>query len=85
MTTSIWQQLTLITNDRHTKLLPPLRRMMMPLLPGKQNIGRNIKEMEATGRPYRVARAAALRTAYGKPKKKAKKKPKKKAKKSPKK
>jgi len=48
----------------------------MPLLPGKKNIGRNITEMEKSGRPYRVARAAALNTAYGK-KKKAKKKKKK--------
>lgn len=42
----------------------------MPLLPGKKNIGRNISEMEASGHPYDQARAAALRKAYGKPKKK---------------
>lgn len=41
----------------------------MPLLSGKQNIGFNIKEMMNSGRPYRVARAAALNKAYGKPKK----------------
>lgn len=46
----------------------------MPLLKGKKNIGRNIKEMEGSGYPPRVAKAAALRTAYGKPKKKKKKK-----------
>jgi hypothetical protein len=46
----------------------------MPLRPGKKNIGNNISEMEAAGHPYRVARAAALRKAYGKPKKKARKK-----------
>lgn len=46
----------------------------MPLLPGKKNIGKNISEMEASGHPYEQARAAALRKAYGKPKKKGKKK-----------
>lgn len=45
----------------------------MPLLPGKKNIGNNIREMEASGHPYDQARAAALRKAYGKPKKKGKK------------
>lgn len=35
----------------------------MPLLPGKQNIGRNIRELEASGRPHKVAVAAALHTA----------------------
>jgi hypothetical protein len=52
----------------------------MPLLSGKKNIGKNISEMEASGRPYRVARAAALNKAYGKKKKRKsakKKKPKK--------
>ena len=37
----------------------------MPLKPGKKNIGSNIKEMEANGKPYRVAQAAALNEAYG--------------------
>ena len=46
----------------------------MPLRPGKKNIGRNISEMEAAGHPYNQARAAALRKAYGKPKKKKTKK-----------
>lgn len=50
----------------------------MPLLSGKKNIGNNIKEMEASGRPYRVARAAALNKAYGKKKKSKPKKGKKK-------
>jgi len=49
----------------------------MPLKKGKKNIGPNIKEMEANGKPYRVARAAALNTALG-PVKKGKAKPKKK-------
>ena len=44
----------------------------MPLLPGKQNIGNNIREMEAAGHPPRVAKAAALNKAYGKKKKKKK-------------
>lgn len=35
----------------------------MPLLKGKKNIGKNIKELEKTGRPYKVARAIALKTA----------------------
>lgn len=38
----------------------------MPLLKGKGNIGSNITEMMNAGHPYRVARAAALHTAYGK-------------------
>jgi hypothetical protein len=45
----------------------------MPLKKGKKNIGRNIREMMKSGRPYKVARAAALRTAYGPKKKKRKK------------
>lgn len=35
----------------------------MPLLPGKRNIGRNIREMERAGHPRRQALAAALRKA----------------------
>lgn len=41
----------------------------MPLKKGKKNIGSNIKEMEANGKPPKVAKAAALNKAYG-PKKK---------------
>ena len=37
---------------------------LMPLLPGKKNIGTNIKEMELAGHPYRQALAAALNKAY---------------------
>jgi hypothetical protein len=44
----------------------------MPLLPGKKNIGNNIREMENAGHPYNQARAAALNKAYGKKKKKRK-------------
>ena len=40
----------------------------MPLLKGKENIGRNIKELESTGRPKRQAIAIALRTAGVPPK-----------------
>ena len=43
----------------------------MPLKPGKNNIGSNIKEMEASGHPKNVALAAALNEAS-----KMKKKPK---------
>ena len=43
----------------------------MPLLKGKKNIGRNIREMEDSGRPHDQAVAAALRTAYGPPRKRA--------------
>jgi len=50
----------------------------MPLLPGKKNIGNNIKEMEAAGHPHDQAVAASLNKAYGKPKGKKKKKAKKK-------
>lgn len=46
----------------------------MPLIPGKKNIGKNIKEMEKAGHPPRVAKAAALNEAYGPVKKKKKKK-----------
>jgi hypothetical protein len=35
----------------------------MPLLKGKANIGKNISELESTGRPYKVARAIALKVA----------------------
>lgn len=35
----------------------------MPLLPGKQNIGRNIKTEERAGKPKRQATAIALRVA----------------------
>lgn len=35
----------------------------MPLLPGKKNIGPNIREMESSGHPYRQALAAALKEA----------------------
>lgn len=35
----------------------------MPLMPGKQNIGRNIEEMERHGHPHDQAVAAALRVA----------------------
>ena len=42
----------------------------MPLLKGVKNIGHNVKEMEKN-HPRNVAVAAALRTAYGPPKKRA--------------
>lgn len=35
----------------------------MPLLPGKKNIGHNIKEMEEAGHPKDVAIAASLNEA----------------------
>ena len=35
----------------------------MPLKPGKKNIGNNIKEMEASGHPKKVAVAASLNEA----------------------
>lgn len=35
----------------------------MPLLPGKQNIGHNISEMEKAGHPHKQAVAAALNKA----------------------
>lgn len=35
----------------------------MPLLSGKKNIGSNIKELEATGRPKKQAIAIALKKA----------------------
>lgn len=44
----------------------------MPLLPGKKNIGRNIKEMEASGHPANQSIAAALNKAKV-PKKRKKK------------
>lgn len=37
----------------------------MPLKKGKENIGYNIKEMEAAGHPHDQAVAASLNTAYG--------------------
>lgn len=43
----------------------------MPLKAGKKNIGKNVKEMEASGKPKKQAVAAALNKAYG-PKKKKK-------------
>lgn len=42
----------------------------MPLKSGKKNIGANIRELKATGRPHRQALAIALSKAYGKQKKK---------------
>ena len=35
----------------------------MPLLKGKSHIGDNIKELEATGRPYKQALAISLKEA----------------------
>jgi hypothetical protein len=47
----------------------------MPLLPGKKNIGKNIKEMEKSGHPHDQSVAAALNKAeVGKTKNKKKKK-----------
>lgn len=46
----------------------------MPLLPGKKNIGKNIKEMENAGYKPDVAKAAALNKALGPKKPKVKKK-----------
>jgi hypothetical protein len=43
----------------------------MPLLPGKKNIGHNVTEMERAGHSKEQSVAAALRTAYGHPKKRA--------------
>jgi hypothetical protein len=43
----------------------------MPLLKGKKNVGKNIKELESTGRPQKQAIAIALNVAgKSKPKKK---------------
>ncbi len=41
----------------------------MPLLKGKKNIGRNVDELESTGRPKNQSLAIALKTAgeYTKP------------------
>ena len=36
----------------------------MPLLPGKENIGHNISEMEKAGHPHDQSVAAALHEAY---------------------
>ncbi len=36
----------------------------MPLLKGKKNIGRNIGELEKSGRPVKQAQAIALHEAY---------------------
>ena len=44
----------------------------MPLLKGKKNVGKNIKELESTGRPKNQAIAIALSVA-GKSKSKKKK------------
>lgn len=45
----------------------------MPLYPGKENVGRNIKTEMAEGKPQRQAIAIALNVAgKGKPKKKKK-------------
>ena len=41
----------------------------MPLKSGKKNIGKNIKELESTGRGYEQALAIALKTAKVKRKK----------------
>jgi hypothetical protein len=35
----------------------------MPLLPGKKNIGKNISELESTGRPKNQSIAIALKKA----------------------
>lgn len=35
----------------------------MPLLKGKKNIGKNIEELESTGRPYKQALAISLKEA----------------------
>jgi hypothetical protein len=43
----------------------------MPLLKGKKNVGKNISELLATGRPKKQAEAIALKTA-GESKKKGK-------------
>ena len=32
----------------------------MPLKPGKKDVGKNIRELEATGRPYKQSLAIAL-------------------------
>jgi hypothetical protein len=47
----------------------------MPLLPGKKNLGANIKELSDTGRPHDQVLAIALKAAgMSKPKSKRKKK-----------
>lgn len=46
----------------------------MPLLPGKKNIGKNIKTEEAHGKSAKVAKAIALNKAYGPKKKTTKRK-----------
>lgn len=45
----------------------------MPLLKGKKNIGKNIKELESTGRPRNQSIAIALEKADENRKKKRKK------------
>lgn len=50
----------------------------MPLLPGKKNIGKNIREMEQAGHKPAQAKAAALNKARESGAKIPKKKPKKK-------
>ncbi len=51
-------------------LLKAPGRADMPLLKGKKNVGRNIKELESTGRPANQAIAIALSVAKEKKKKK---------------
>lgn len=43
---------------------------MMPLKPGKKNIGKNIEELKKSGRPHKQAVAIALEKAKKKKKKK---------------
>jgi hypothetical protein len=44
----------------------------MPLRKGKKNIGKNIKELESTGRPHDQSVAIALEVEYGKQRNKKK-------------
>jgi hypothetical protein len=44
----------------------------MPLLKGKKNIGKNIKELESTGRPKKQSIAIALKEAEASKKSKPK-------------
>lgn len=43
----------------------------MPLKTGKKNIGSNIRELKATGRPFKQSLAIALQKAYGRRKAKS--------------
>jgi hypothetical protein len=52
----------------------------MPLLKGKKNIGRNISELERSGRPVKQAQAIAIRVASDRKKHKGHINPKHKAK-----